>query len=77
MERLHTIPPTEQVYRSHVPPQYDGFSIENYFATRFSYQDVEEWSRQILEGKIKVNGRTALIGQKLRSSDLTVTQAGL
>ena len=56
MIRLHTIPPTEQVYRSHVPPKYDGFLIEKYFAARFSYQDEEEWSRQILAGKIKVNG---------------------
>ncbi|MDP6476560.1 MAG: RluA family pseudouridine synthase, partial [Nitrospinaceae bacterium] len=77
MNRLHTIPPTEQVYRSHVPPQYDGFSIEKYFATRFSYQDEEEWSRQILAGKIEVNGKTATLGQQLSASDLTVTQAGL
>ncbi len=77
MTRLHTMPPTEQVYRSHVPPQYDGFPIEKYFTTRFSYQDVEEWSRQILAGKIEVNGKTALIGQILSASDLTVTRAGL
>ena len=77
MIRLHTIPPTEQVYRSHVPPKYDGFLIEKYFAARFSYQDEEEWSRQILAGKIEVNGKAALIGQKICVSDLTVTQAGL
>ncbi len=76
MTRLHTIPPTEQVYRSHVPAQYDGFPIEKYFATRFSYQDEEEWSQQIFAGKIIVNGKVALIGQKLRTSDLTVTNAG-
>ena len=77
MTRLHTIPPTEQVYRSHVPPRYNGFLIEKYFADRFSYQDEKEWSRQIFAGKIKVNGKTAFIGQKLRASDLIVTQAGL
>ena len=76
MTRLQTLPPTEQIYRSHVPPQYDGFPIEKYFATRFSYQDEEEWSRQIFAGKIIVNGKVALIGQKLRASDLTVTNAG-
>ena len=76
MTRLHTLPPTEQIYRSHVPPQYDGFSIEKYFAARFSYQDEEEWSRQIVAGKIIVNDKVALIGQKLRTSDLTVTNAG-
>ena len=76
MNRLHTLPPTEQIYRSHVPPQYDSFPIEKYFATRFSYQDEEEWSRQIRAGKIIVNGKVALIGQKLRASDLTITNGG-
>ena len=76
MNRLHTLPPTEQIYRSHVPPQYDSFSIEKYFAARFSYQDEEEWSRQIRAGKIIVNGKVALIGQKLRASDLTITNGG-
>jgi 23S rRNA pseudouridine1911/1915/1917 synthase len=76
MTLLKTLPPTEQIYRSHVPPQYDGFIIEKYFATRFSYQDEEEWSRQIFAGKIIVNGKVALIGQELRASDLTVTNAG-
>ena len=52
MNRLHTLPPTEQIYRSHVPPQYDSFPVEKYFATRFSYQDEEEWSRQVRAGKI-------------------------
>jgi len=76
MNRLHTLPPTEQIYRSHVPPQYDSFPIEKYFATRFSYQDEEEWSRQVRAGKIIVNGKVALIGQKLRASDLTITNGG-
>ena len=76
MNRLHTLPPTEQIYRSHVPPQYDSFPIEKYFATRFSYQDEEEWSRQIRAGKIIINGKVALIGQKLRASDLTITNGG-
>ena len=77
MTRLHAISPTAQVYRSHVPPQYDGFQIEKYFATRFSYQDEEKWSREIIAGKIIVNGKVALIGQKLCAGDLTVTHAGL
>ena len=77
MARLHTIPPTEQIYRSYVTHQYDGFPIEKYFAVRFPYQDVGEWSRQILARKIEINGKVALIGQKLCASDLTVTQAGL
>ena len=76
MNRLHTLPPTEQIYRSHVPLQYDSFPIEKYFAARFSYQDEEEWSRQICAGKIIVNGKVALIGQKLRASDLTITNGG-
>jgi len=76
MNRLHTLPPTEQIYRSHVPSRYDSFPIEKYFATRFSYQDEEEWSRQICAGKIIVNGKVALIGQKLRARDLTITNGG-
>ena len=61
MNRLHTLPPTEQIYWSRVPPQYDTFPIEKYFATRFSYQDEEEWSRQIRADKIIVNGKVAFI----------------
>lgn len=76
MARLHTLPPTEQIYRSHVPLKYDGFPVEKYFATRFSYQGEEEWSRQIIAGKIIINDKVALIGQKLRTNDLTITNAG-
>jgi len=76
MTRLHTLPPTEQIYRSHVPSQYDGFPIEKYFAARFSYQNEEEWSHQIITGKIIVNGKVALVGQKLSAGDLTITNAG-
>ena len=59
MNRLRTLPPTEQIYRSHVPPKYNSFPIEKYFATRFSYQDEKEWSRQIIAGKIIINGKVA------------------
>ncbi|KMP11383.1 hypothetical protein UR09_03535 [Candidatus Nitromaritima sp. SCGC AAA799-A02] len=77
MTRLRTIPPTEQVYRSHVPSQYHGFPIEKYFAARFAYQTEDQWIRLILNGKIAVNGETAVVGQPVREQDLAVTQMGL
>ena len=76
MNRLRTLPPTEQIYRSHVPPKYNSFPIEKYFATRFSYQDEKEWSRQIIAGKIIINGKVAIVGQKLSAGDLTITNGG-
>ena len=76
MTRLHTLPPTEQIYESYVPPRYHGFPVEKYFSTRFAYQSEEIWSRMIHEGKISVNGKKAVVGQCLRERDFTVTNMG-
>jgi RluA family pseudouridine synthase len=77
MARLHTLPPTEQVYTSHVPARYIGFPIEKYFASRFSYQSEEKWMAEIRAGKIAVNGVRAALGVVLCEHDEIVTQAGV
>jgi len=77
MTRLHTLPPTEQVYQSHVPAKYIGYSIEKYFISRFRYQSGQEWMALIRAGKITVNGQTATPGVTLREHDKIVTRAGL
>jgi 23S rRNA pseudouridine1911/1915/1917 synthase len=76
MTRLHTLPPTEQVYKSHVPAKYIGYSIEKYFISRFGYQSEKQWMAQILEGRITVNGVTAIPGVTLCEHDKIVTRAG-
>lgn len=77
MARLHTLPPTEQVYQSHVPARYIGYSIEKYFVSRFSYQSEKEWVAQIHAGRITVNGIAATPGMALCEHDKIVTRAGL
>ena len=77
MARLHILPPTEQIYKSCVPPRYDGVPIEKYFVSRFSYQTEQEWVRQIQAGRILLNGKPALLGEVVREQDEIVTRAGL
>ncbi len=76
MTRLHTLPPTEQVYQSHVPARYIGYFIEQYFVSRFSYQSEKEWMAEIRGGRITVNGITATPGVTLKEHDKIVTRAG-
>ena len=49
---LHQPPASQQVYKSTIPSKYNGFSVEHYFATRFTYQTQEDWTAQILNGDI-------------------------
>lgn len=77
MDTLHHLPPTEQVYHSFVPVQYDGLLIEQYFAARFNYLDEEQWRRHIQEGMITLNGNPAEPGIRVKAQDQTVTRMGL
>jgi RluA family pseudouridine synthase len=77
MARLHTFPPSEQIYKSHVPPRYNGYPIEKYFVDRFSYQTEQQWIAEIHAGRITVNGQTAIPGAVLREQDQIVTRAGM
>lgn len=77
MARLHTLPPTEQVYTSHVPARYIGYAVEKYFVSRFNYQSEEEWITEIRQGKITVNGVRAFPGLVLGKQDKIVTRAGV
>ena len=77
MARLHILPPTEQIYKSSVPAKYNGYPIEKYFVSRFSYQSEQEWIAQIREGRITLNGKTAAPGAVIREQDKIVTWAGM
>ncbi|MDA0691691.1 MAG: RluA family pseudouridine synthase [Nitrospinae bacterium] len=77
MTRLHTFPPSEQIYTSHVPAKYDGYPVEKYFVSRFSYQTEQQWIAEIRAGKITVNGKTVLPGAVLREQDQIITRAGM
>ncbi|PIQ98057.1 MAG: RNA pseudouridine synthase [Nitrospinae bacterium CG11_big_fil_rev_8_21_14_0_20_56_8] len=77
MVKLHTLPPSEQIYQSCVPPKYHGLPIETYFATRFYYLSEEEWTHRIRAGDITLNGRTAQPGEPVSAQDRTVARMGL
>ncbi len=77
MKTLHTPPPSEQLYESHVPERFAGLSIERYFASRFGYQTETQWKRTIDEGRITVNGQRAAVGTRVRSQDKIVTRMGV
>jgi RluA family pseudouridine synthase len=77
MARLHTPPPSEQIYTSHVPARYDGYLVEKYFVSRFSYQTEQEWMELIRAGRITLNGQPAQPGDVLREQDTIVTRAGM
>jgi len=74
MTKLFRPPPTEQIYRSHLPGRYSGFSIEKYFADRFPYQSEERWQEMLRDGKITVNGAPAEPGLKVYLHDFIVTR---
>ena len=74
---LHRPPPTQQVYKSTIPSQYHGYAVEQYFATRFTYQTHEDWMAQILNGDILVNGEKAQPGYTLQEGDRIITHAGM
>ncbi len=77
MASLHTLPPSEQVYESHVPERFAGYSIEHYFAARFGYWSEAQWKLTIEAGRIHVNGRPAALGSVLRSQDRITTRMGM
>lgn len=74
MTKLFRPPPTEQIYRSHLPGRYSGFQIEKYFADRFPYLSEERWQEMLREGKITVNGVEAKPGLKVYLHDFIVTR---
>ena len=74
---LHTPPPSEQVYKSHVSAKFDGYPVEKYFFSRFNYQTEQEWIANIREGRITVNGLPVLPGTVVHERDEIVTRAGM
>ncbi len=74
---LHQPPASQQVYKSTIPSKYHGFAVEQYFATRFTYQTREAWIAQILNGDILLNGEKAQPGRILHEGDRVITHAGV
>ena len=77
MNSLYRPPASQQIYKATVPPEYHDFVVEQYFSSRFPYQNKEAWIAQIENGDITVNGRKALLGSILREGDSIVTYAGV
>jgi RluA family pseudouridine synthase len=77
LDSLYQPAASQQIYKSSPSPQYCGFSIEEYFSSRFTYQSRQEWIAQIKNGDISVNGVTAQIGYILKEGDRIITRAGV
>lgn len=74
---LHRPPASQQIYKSTIPSQYHGFAVEQYFASRFTYQTRDAWIAQILNGDILLNGEKAQPGCILHEGDRIITYAGM
>ena len=77
MNSLYRPPASQQIYKSVIAPKYDGFAVEDYFSTRFTYQSREAWMAQILNGDISINGIKASPGTTLHLGDRIITYAGI
>ena len=70
-------PASEQVYKSVIAAKYNGFVVEEYFSSRFTYQSRDAWVAQIRNGKIFINEKQAQPGFVLCAGDRVVTHAGI
>lgn len=70
-------PPAEQIFESHLPGKYIGYTALAYFADRFPYLSREEWRDRIEDGRITVNGERVEPGTRLREHDFMVTRMGI
>ncbi|MFQ5482144.1 MAG: RluA family pseudouridine synthase [Nitrospinaceae bacterium] len=77
MAPLYQPPPTEQVYGSHLPGRFTGFSLANYLAARFPFQPAAAWLTMILQGRVSVNGAPAGPERVLRLHDFIETRMGV
>lgn len=69
-------PPLERVVETLVPPDEDGRTLLDYLTERFDYLAREQWSLQIAEGNLKINGQLAANDTPLHANDLVFFQAG-
>lgn len=76
MARLHYLPPTEQIGKSFVPARYIGFSIIEYFVSRFPYLPERDWNSVIRSGRVTVNGQPVEPGFILKEHDHIITRLG-
>lgn len=77
MVKLYRPPPAEQIYESYLPGKYIGYTVESYFADRFSYLSREEWVDRIRDGRITVNGERLDPNSILKEHDFIVTRMGV
>lgn len=74
---LQQPPPYEQIYRNYLPGRFIGYTVEDYFASRFPYWELARWRAWIEEGRITVNGEAAIPGRVLKEHDFIVTNMGV
>jgi len=60
-------PPPPLILRSRVPGNAGGGSLLDYLAARFPYHTREQWSDEILAGRIRVDGSVPAAEQRLRA----------
>lgn len=77
LDSLYQPAASQQIYKSSPSSEYCGFSIEEYFSSRFTYQSKQGWIDQIKNGDISVNGVTAQTGYILKEGDQIITRAGM
>ncbi len=76
MVALQYVPPSEQVFKCYLPLKYFGFTLIDYYSSRFPYLTASQWESYIQEGKITVNGKTAQPDQILKEHDHIITRMG-
>jgi len=76
MVALQHVPPSEQIFKCYLPLKYFGFTLIDYFSTRFPYLTTAQWESFIHEGKITVNGKAAQPDLILKEHDYIVSNMG-
>lgn len=60
------------VFASRVPPEYDGFRLLDYFASRFAYQDRDAWKERIASGDVRVDSAVVTDSDEILRKDASV-----
>ena len=58
------------IVSSRVPPEYNGFTILNYLAERFTYFSKEQWQKRISEGRVLYDNKLSTIGIIIKTADV-------
>jgi RluA family pseudouridine synthase len=57
------------IFSSRVPPPYNGLTLVNYLASRFTYRTAVQWRQCVDTGKIRVNGQEVDSGYIVRPDE--------